>query len=294
MIADNRNPYSCDTPLNKQSHYWYDRLWEMAVTAFEWKGLPESVNEQYLETVLMAEGSVIWQKDKKGKLRALKGTHYDFDCYMWPTKTLIENPVLGNMRGVIGVNSWLGRNNQYMTPVVDIIAEYALQLARIDIDIMVNLDNYKLSAIFHANGAPQAQKIRNIYADIVSGKPAVINDEEDWWKEDGDFNKAMFTVAAEYGVTKMLQDQKVIMSNFLTCFGINSNPMANKVEQSITVEVESNNEQAQLQLAYWLDQRKRDCVKINKLFGTDISVDKRTSGGITREPRDSKYGGDEE
>ena len=49
---------------NATFRYYYDRLIEMAVSRFEWKGLPDTVDTRYLELALLTDGKAVFFYDE--------------------------------------------------------------------------------------------------------------------------------------------------------------------------------------------------------------------------------------
>lgn len=259
-----------NSTLGRKSRFWFQRLFEKISALAKYEGLPETVNRDYLETVLLSQGSIVWIKDKSGKLRALMGTHYGFDCYMFPTSTTIANPVLGQLNGTFGVNAVWMRNNIYAKPIFEIIKEYAVNLAQLDVDIKVNLDNLKLAKVFKAANNEQAKQIRELYKKIIMGEPAVISGNgNDWLSEE---NMEIFASDVTYYVDKLLADRRAIINDFLTQFGIN-NAAIEKKERLITSEIDINNQEIEINKQYWLEPRREALKEVNKLFGTTITVD---------------------
>lgn len=257
------------TEIGRKARFWYDLLWNKAISLFEYEGLPESVNRDYLETILMSRGNAVWIKDNDGLLRALYGAAYGFDCYMFPTTTEIANPVLGDLRGTFHVDAVWMRNNIYALPIQDKIFEYSMQLAQLDTNLKVNLDNLKTATVFNVENDKQALQIKDIYKRIVSGEPGIIvSDNLDLLSE----NKfEVFSNNIQYLGTQFLADRRTIINDFLTLFGIN-NISLEKKERLITGEVDSNDQELEINKYYWLKPRQDAIAEVNKIFGTNIKV----------------------
>ena len=74
-----------------------------------------------------------------------------------------------------------------------------------------------------------------------------------------------------------LQIQKTnILNECLTFLGIN-NANTDKRERLVTNEVDSNNEMIQINSDVMLETRKQACEEINKMFGLNISVERRAN-----------------
>lgn len=267
LISDPAFP---KTELGRRATFWYYRLFEMIASLYKYEGLPDTVNRDYLETVLLGTGSIVWCKDKNGKLRALRGAHYGFDCYNFPTNFEIANPVLGNIKGTFGVDGVWMRNNIYAKPIDSIVKEYALNIAQLDIDLKVNLDNIKLTKVFKVDNDAQAKQVRELYKKIISGEPAVVQAGSlDFFSEE---NMNLFSSDVQYYGDKFLADRRTQINDFLTQFGIN-NISFEKKERLIETEVEKNNQEIEINKQYWLRPRKDALKEINRIFGTNITVD---------------------
>ena len=69
----------------------------------------------------------------------------------------------------------------------------------------------------------------------------------------------------------------------MTFLGLNTNPSDKKKERLITTEVESNNEQTDIQAESMLLCRQLACEEINKKYGLNVSVKKRIEKEQTQE-----------
>ena len=47
----------------KNSIKYYERLTELAISMFEWKNLPESIDERFLELALFSDGMAVFFRD---------------------------------------------------------------------------------------------------------------------------------------------------------------------------------------------------------------------------------------
>lgn len=265
-IPDQRFP---DTETGRRTSFWFGRLCDMVVSLFDWKGLPDSVNRDYMEHVLMTEGSIVWVNDSEGNLRALRGARFGFDPYGFPTNATIANPVLGTLTAEIGKNAVWMRNNRYAKPTIPVIRAFAIQLALIDVDFKVNLDNLKTTVLFKVTNDGQARKLKEIYKKVIDGEPAIINASNDDWFNDDDIT--VFSQDVRYLCDKLLADRRSVLNDFLTQFGVN-NIAVEKKERLVTGEVSGNDQELAIMASYWLDTRIEAVEKINAMFGTAIDV----------------------
>ena len=55
----------CESAImnNRTYQQYYNRLTELAISMFEWKNLPPSVDERFLEMTLFSDGVAVFFKD---------------------------------------------------------------------------------------------------------------------------------------------------------------------------------------------------------------------------------------
>lgn len=261
------SPFTKNTPFDTKAAYWWGRLWETALTFLKWKNLPD-VDELYLNATLLSKGYIIGCK-RRGKLWMLDGAYYDIDPYYEPTRGTIANPILGTFKGVFGKDMVLGFANVMHISIIPLITEFSKQLAAIDTDIQVELDNAKATKIFRVNGSEETAKVKRFLDDIHVGKPAILDNSEVSLFDDID--KKIFTSPSEYNVTQMLKDRRTIINDFLTKLGIN-NTAVEKDERVNLIEATMNDQEILINREFWLKSLRKFCTAFNAMFGTSVSV----------------------
>ena len=123
-------------------HFYADRLCELSISMFEWKNLPETVDERYLELKLFVNGSVVFFKDEVMGHLALPWTNNgQLSVYGIPRKRRAY-AVNGYQSDVLNEdNSVLIYNNRLHTNSVRVVEYYARQLWDMDRVIDVNIIN---------------------------------------------------------------------------------------------------------------------------------------------------------
>ena len=258
-----------NTRLGRRARFWYYRLFGIAISLYEYENLPDSVNRDYLEAVLHAQGSIGWVKDKSGKLRALYGAYIGVDPYNFPVAYETANPVLGNLKGSIGVNAVWMRNNKLAMPTMETIREYAWDFANLDVSLRVNLDNLKTAKIYNAENSAQAKQINELYEKVISGQPAVVTNNEDFFSTDNGLK--VFAEGVQSHITEFLEAKRTLLGEFLNIFGVNSTAYE-KRERLLQSEVDSNNQELEINKNFFLSTRKEAIDEINRLFGENIKV----------------------
>ena len=150
---------------------------------------------------------------------------------------------------------------------IDIINEYAEQLAMLDVGASTNIFNTYTTRVFRVKNEAQAQKVRKMYDNITAGEPATI--ERNSLLDDTNPETWCINNDTNYLVHDYLDDQDRILSRFLAEFGIESQPVEKK-ERNITPEFKVKLRELSIARAYWLDARNSDLEKINAYFGTDM------------------------
>lgn len=92
------DPWSYNGVCNVQYNFrtYYDMLLNKVASIFVWSGLPDTVDQRFLEFNLLLSGKVCWTKIDD-KLYALNGNvGGEPNVYYEPTLWIVANPVLGS------------------------------------------------------------------------------------------------------------------------------------------------------------------------------------------------------
>ncbi len=265
--------------------YWQRLLFDRAVNMFKWEGLPDTINTTFYESIKQIDGFIVWCKAPDGTIRAFRGSVYDPDCYGWPTKFTVSNHIYGNISGTLGVDGVLDGNTRMYHSTLPIIEKYAAMLEELDSDIKVNLFNTKTNRIFPVKNEGQAQQIRHLLDTATeTSVPAYIVSAS--MREPIENSHPIYTPVAYLG--KDLNDGKLLTINeFYATFGVNGTPVA-KRERLTDDEVQSNNEQLQINAETWLYPRRKTIDELRRVFGLDgitvsLNRDIMTEGVTTRD-----------
>ena len=249
--------------------YFY-RLMLIARSRFEWSGLPNGIDEKWIEKYLFSEGSCMFYKDENNGYMVTKCTHeqvnfYDEPVYLRPYGTnLMKYDHLENNKDCV-----LIRNNDECFPTSITIRLYAWKLADISRTIDTNINMMKMPYIIKTT-----EKQKNTMKQIVNQR----NDNEiviyaDKAMEDNP-TEVLKTDAPV--VFDKLQIQKHhIWNECMTFLGVNNANM-DKRERLVDDEVQANNEQIEACVNVMLKSRELACELINKMFGLNVSVKLRS------------------
>ena len=251
---------------------YYYRLMLLARSVFKWKGLPNGIDEKWLERYLFTEGSCIFFKDSTLGFMISKYTDsgmlnfYDEPTKVRPTATNYNsfNDYENNKEAVII------RNNDAMIPTSQTVQLYALRLAEISRTIDININAMKTPILILCS-EKQKMTLKNVYKQWSGNEPVILGDKN----LDIEGIKCLKTDAPI--VFDKLQIQKhAIWNECMTYLGINNANM-DKRERLVDDEVQANNEQIEMSAEVMLKSRQRAAEQINSLFDLNLSVEIRKS-----------------
>lgn len=267
MIADylSVNPKKVDP--NSNSFFYYTRaLFRKAMSIYDFQGIPESWDYDYMLSTLLAEGFFTITDTALGIL-PLKCGVSGINVYNHPTTVIIANPVLGNLTRTIDEDCALVKMSFDYRGIMDIIYRYATALSECDSSIDVNLMNSKVAFIGLVESKAQANSMKAMYDKITAGEPAVFVKGSQINSDTILYNHVKENFIA--GDVQILK--RKIMSEFLTEIGVN-NANTDKRERLTDNEVEANDSEIQLNASFWLENIREGLAVANKMFGLNITV----------------------
>jgi hypothetical protein len=262
--------------LNNRTYLqYYNRLTELAISMFEWKNLPETVDPRFLELTLFSEGKAVFFKDdalsedkgEKGYLALQCSAIGSLDLYRIPMSrhAFASN---GYSADLDNTNSVLIYNNYLHTNSLIDIEMYARRLYEIERTIDVNVKQQKTPLIVRCSET-QRLVMKNLMAQYEGNEPFIFGDQNLDLK-----GIEVFPTVAPYVADKLNQLKREIFNEALTYLGI-SNVNIQKKERLLSDEVTRNMGSIEAQKYTRLNSRKEACAKINKMFGLSIDVEYR-------------------
>lgn len=263
-------PSEVDGIMNKSSAYYQEFMIKKVLSIFDWGGIPDNWDPDYMQMHLFLDGSFIITDTEVGVIPLNAGLT-GHNVFNQPTTAVVANVVLGNFERTIDETCALVKLQYNYCGIGNILRRYAAMLAMCDSSICVNLMNSKVSFIGLAESKAQANTMKKMYDDISCGKPAVFVKETQ-------VNEAsfFFNHVKENFVADTIQDLKrSIINEFLSEIGIN-NQNIEKKERLITDEVNANNDEIESNVTHWLLNIRKGLKKANELYGLNLSVKLRS------------------
>lgn len=255
--------------------YWY-RMMKICTSMFEWKNLPESMDERFLEKCLFFEGKAALLKSKDyGFINThasdngfinIYGIPSKFNCY---TEGNVYRDYKDVFNGLVDMDAEdfnedkycvLVKNDNFMTPTAFTIQLFAerLYLAQRVCDINVNAQK---TPIILLGDEKQKLTLENLYQEYDGNQPIIYGDA------DLITNEAFksIRVDAPYVASDITAYKKEIWNEFLSFIGVNTIDVEKK-ERLIKGESNANNEYINLNLQSYLIPRQKAAEEFNRLF----------------------------
>lgn len=247
---------------------YYSRLKMIALSIFKWENLPESCNARFLEETLFRYGKAVFVNDSDMGYLNLKVTPAD-------TLNVYEEP-LGYTAYSTNYNKIYDRdecviirNNPLEKSTDSSMMLFAERLTKIEQSLQVNINAQKTPVLIRCDDKTK-QSLETVYAQYEGNSPVIFAN-----KSLGDKPLEVLSTSAPFVSDKLREEKRSVWNEALEFLGINTNPSDKKKERLISVEVEANNEQIDIQALTMLSMRQKACEDINEKYGLDVSVSLR-------------------
>lgn len=274
----------CDVSFNFRTYF--DLLVNKCSRMFVWDNLPETVDQRYLETLLLLNGKAAFTKinDKFYVVRGNWGG--EPNCYYQPTIWTMANPILGSkelkIRQLDGSNEVEGldaillgnsdvdliRDNCETGGLYGLIYQTAGLLADNISSLNVAQINGRAAVLYTADSEAEAYTGEKILQDIYAGKPYRI-------LQQNVLEKIGISPIAATGQSNtlmtLIEAHQYILAQFFNEIGVGGN-WNMKRERINTAETELMTDSLDINVQSMLKCREEAVEKINELFGLNISV----------------------
>lgn len=258
---------------NANFNMYLDRLRELSLAMFEYKRLPETVDERYIELSLFSNGKAVYFRDEElndggSDLCLSCSTRGNFDVYGNPTKRRAYSRYNHYQRDLNETNSVIIWNNYLHTNSERDVRIFANRLWNLDRIIDVNANAQKTPILIKGT-EQQILVLKNVYEQYDGNEPVLFGDKNLDLQGFG-----VLSTGAPYVADRIYELKTQIWNEALTYLGI-SNINIQKKERLITDEV-TRDQGGVIASRYSRLETRRQCFdKVNKMFGTDIEVNYR-------------------
>lgn len=269
FLRKNNRSFKESAAYNKQTYLQYvNRLTELSLSMFEWKNLPDTIDERFLELTLFNDGWAVFFEDEDLGYLALQATIGGrLNVYRIPIARTAIAPN-GYRRKLNIDNSVIIFNNMIHTNAQLEVQNYARRLWDLDRTIDINAKAQKTPVLVTCNDK-QKLTLQNLYMQYEGNEPVIFGYDN----LNTDAIKSIQT-GAPYVADKLYTLKTQIWNEALTYLGI-SNVNYNKKERMVTDEVLRNQGGVVASRYSRLESRRKACKEINKMFGLNITCDYR-------------------
>ena len=270
--------------MNNRSfnHYFYS-LSELAIGAIKWNGLPDTIDERFLEMCLFYDGmSIFFNDEVLGDLALQTMIGGNLDVYRVP-KIRQAYAVNGYRKHLDENDSVIIWNNITRTNSVEGVRMFARKLYEIDRAIDVNIKGQKTPIMILCD-ENQRLTMKNLYQQYDGNEPFI------YGNKDLDLRGIqVLQTGSPFMSDKLMLLKSQVWNEALDWLGI-PNVTKEKKERLLTDEVSADMGSTISFRNTRLMMRQQACEKINKMFGLNLSVEYRqdSSGVDTKTESEDK------
>lgn len=264
---------------------------------FEYKGLPDTINFEMLESFLQVNGHIGFV-EVKGDLYALPGSlGGSQDPYYRPTQYIIANPVLGTVQGKI-INHLPPLDEAYWSQLTDCVlckndtnfqglfylfSRYATQLVENDVSVRSAQINSRQRTIIITQNDRQAASADAYFKNLEDGKigATISKDFQDSIKP------ANISTQAPNTIIQLIELQQYLKASWFNEMGLNAN-FNMKREYLSEEELRASTDLLLPLVDNMLYCRQEALELVNKTFETKISVEKNSAWANKQEELDTE------
>lgn len=245
----------------------YDKFKLLAISAYEWEGLPDGIEGKHIEKILFDHGKAIFFRDPDMSfmcLEAQDGPHvnvYGMPLAYWASG--FNYYKLYDVEDCVIIE-----NNELRRCTHDFVVHYVNKLTEAERTMDVNVKACKTPYIISCDDK-SVLTFKNIFAQVDGNAPAIFADRS--------LNLDSLNVLktdAKFLCNELMDYKKTVENEFLTFLGFNNSPI-DKKERTNVPEVTSNNQLIQSFAEMGLVAREAACKAINEKYGLTVSVRRR-------------------
>lgn len=277
--------------LDKEKNFRKYVLMFLRITnrIFKYTGLPDTIPARNLEKLLQMKGVIFFYKTNPAFSAAnterLGEGLYVFtggyggaeNVYYEPTVANIANPCCPDIPQnlEIGKDCCVMWNDSFKQGLLPIIQKYAFLMVESDISILDAEYNLRIQSLIQASDDRTRASAELWLQQVIAGKPGIIAGKS-LDPETALATKPFATGGQTNAMSQLIEMHQYLKASFLNEIGLNANYNM-KRERINSAESELNNDGLLPLVDDMLREREDALVEINKMFGTDIKVEKASA-----------------
>ena len=269
--------YDQDKPLPKDQvfksyiQYYLARCQSM----FKYDGLPDTIPAKWLEHYLFTNGQCVFIKNGDDLIVTTGGMGGDPDIYYIPTKYIVSNPYVeegARKTYTIGEDCVLIRNDTYSQGLIPLLTRYCSQLTENDLTMQTADILSRAMLTITATDTQTKESVEKWLLDLRKGKLSAIGELPSMvGNQDRSVNITPFQAVAST-ITDLIEYHQYLKASLYNELGLNAN--YNMKRESINSnESQLNDDMLHPLIDDMLARRREALEEVNKMFGTNISVD---------------------
>lgn len=257
-------------------HYFRERLINLALSQFEWHGLPDSVDRYYMEKQLLLNGKVAFFKPKDVDMWMSMGyieTSGKWDNYGYPKN---PTPQDFNARQITAdsmhTHIIFDNNNEGRQPLIAGINLHARRLYEVEQTFRSNLRQQNTPYLITTRDAGEAHSVREMFKRVFNYQPVVSLKAKFGATGATSLADQVQTLQTQvpYIGEELLETRQRVWQDALAMLGISS--QSTKKERLLDGEIAIQRQESMISLQSRLLNRVEFCNKMNRLYDMDMSV----------------------
>lgn len=250
-----------------QTYFYYmQRLKSIAISCFDWDGLPPSVRQRNLELDLLRKGACLFFRDE------VLSQFLTLRCIMGGERNLYDEPIYrtaysnnGYQYKTDDFNSVIIWDNLLHEDIFATLSMFAKRLTNIEITKDINLRAQKTPVMILCDER-QRLTMENLFLKIDTAVPVIYGTKD----LDLDGVKSL-NMEAPYLLDKLQEEKINVLHEAFSYLGVGSLEII-KRERYISQEMQASQESNIAQRASRLKAREEAARLINEMYGLDITV----------------------
>ena len=261
----------CDNILNDKKLLQKQIISQMltkTITIFKYNNLPETITDKDIEIITQVNGYSIW-KEVDGKLYVFYGSlGGEPNPYYLPTIAIIANPALRyNASLKIDEECVVMLNDYLYTGLMPLFNKYGSLLTEADISLKYAIINARVPALLQSDNDNTYKSAQEFFKKIEDGDGYGIIASKEFFEgiKSQDFYKQPY-------IKDLIESIQYIKASWYNEIGLNAQ-FNMKREALNSAESTLNDDILHPTIDVMLQCRKNAIEKINKMFGTNITVE---------------------
>ena len=290
----------CDVESNYR--YYVGLLLNRMVNLFDWHDLPETVDKQYLCSLLFLTGKATFFKSNDTLYIADCAIGGELNEYYYPKYAILANPVLGSKNLLIDTDcivvytSTADKINNCVRmgdvgyvascPTYGLITKTAELLADCMSSINIAQKNTRASFVVTAPTDNVRVQMDMLLKRMYDGEPyTAVTDSA--FADNRVTVSPLTTAVGNTTLRELRETQQYYLSQFYHAIGVDSNSNY-KRERLTTAELDSESEPLQINIIDMINSVKEGIERVNQMFGTKITVELNAQWRQLTERQDSE------